>query len=283
MNILKNRTVLGILCILISLGICFGITPLFNNAVSEKTTIVRVKSNIATGDEITADMLETVEIGGYNLPQNVVKNTDTIIGTFALADFYKGDYILNSKISDTMQAENAYLYNLDGTKQAISVSIQNFANGLSGKLESGDIVSVISANYKGLGQTIIPQELNYVEVISVTADSGSDANTDEDHYSEDEEKELPSTVTLLVTEEQSKILAELESDGEIHIALVYRGDVEQSQKFILQQDEILKDIYAEEVTDENTTGSETTDIVDQANDIINKTESIDEILNSEVE
>ena len=283
MNILKNRTVLGILCILISLGICFGITPLFNNAVSEKTTIVRVKSNIATGDEITADMLETVEIGGYNLPQNVVKNTDTIIGTFALADFYKGDYILNSKISDTMQAENAYLYNLDGTKQAISVSIQNFANGLSGKLESGDIVSVISANYKGLGQTIIPQELKYVEVISVTADSGSDANTDEDHYSEDEEKELPSTVTLLVTEEQSKILAELESDGEIHIALVYRGDVEQSQKFILQQDEILKDIYAEEVTDENTTGSETTDIVDQANDLINKTESIDEILNSEVE
>ena len=283
MNIFKNRTVLGILCILISLGICFGITPLFNNAVSEKTTIVRVKTDIVTGDEITAEMLETVEVGGYNLPQNVVKNADTVIGTFALADFYKGDYILNSKISETMQAENAYLYNLDGTKQAISVSIQNFANGLSGKLESGDIVSVISANYKDLGQTIIPPELKYVEVISVTADSGSDANTGEEYYSEDEEKELPSTVTLLVTEEQSKILADLESDGEIHIALVYRGDVENSIEFIAQQDEILKDIYAEEVTDENTTGSETTDIVDQANDIINKTESIDEILNSEVE
>ena len=282
MNIFKNRTVLGILCILISLGICFGITPLFNNAVSEKTTIVRVKTDIVTGDEITAEMLETVEVGGYNLPQNVVKNADTVIGTFALADFYKGDYILNSKISETMQAENAYLYNLDGTKQAISVSIQNFANGLSGKLESGDIVSVISANYKDLGQTIIPPELKYVEVISVTADSGSDANTGEEYYSEDEEKELPSTVTLLVTEEQSKILADLESDGEIHIALVYRGDVENSIEFIAQQDEILKDIYAEEVPTEENQG-ETTDIVDQANDIINNTESIDEILNSEVE
>ena len=144
MSILKNRTVLGVLCILISLGICFGITPLFNNAVSEKTTIVRVKTDIATGEEITAENLETVEVGGYNLPQNVVKNTDTVIDTFALADFYRGDYILNSKISETMQAENAYLYNLDGTKQAISVSIQNFANGLSGKLESGMLYQLLS-------------------------------------------------------------------------------------------------------------------------------------------
>ena len=44
-------------------------------------------------------------------------------------------------------AEYAYLYHLDGKKQAISFSVKAFANGLSGKLKSGDIVSVIAPDY----------------------------------------------------------------------------------------------------------------------------------------
>lgn len=47
-----------------------------------------------------------------------------------------GDYILNTKLSGTPAAENAYLYNLDGTKQAISVTIKSYSNGLSGKLRA---------------------------------------------------------------------------------------------------------------------------------------------------
>lgn len=42
MRFLKNRTVLGVLCIVLSLIICFAVTPLFNKAMSEKTEIVRV-------------------------------------------------------------------------------------------------------------------------------------------------------------------------------------------------------------------------------------------------
>ena len=70
-----------------------------------------------------------------------------------------GDYILTSKLTDTPAAENAYLYNLNGEKQAISVSIKSFAGGLSGKLISGDIVSVIAPDYKKQGVTVIPPEL----------------------------------------------------------------------------------------------------------------------------
>ena len=48
-----------------------------------------------------------------------------------------------------------------------------------------------------------------MEVIAVTANSGYDANTGE-RGDEKTEKELPGTVTLLVTPEQGKVLAELE-------------------------------------------------------------------------
>lgn len=241
MKIFRNRTVIGVLCILMALIICFGVTPLFSRSASEKTEIVRVTKDIKEGDEITAEMVQTVEVGAYNLPQNLMTDKKEVVGKYATADLAAGDYILSSKLSAVPAAENAYLYNLDGKKQAISVTIKSFATGLSGKLESGDIVTVIVADYQGKGETAIPPELQYVEVISVTASSGYDANTGEVV----DEKELPSTVTLLVTTEQAKVLAELEQDSELHLALVYRGTPENAAKFIAAQDALIKELYAE--------------------------------------
>ena len=241
MKIFRNRTVIGVLCILLALIICFGVTPLFSRSASEKTEIVRVTMDIKEGDEITAEMVQTVEVGAYNLPQNLMTDKKEVVGKYATADLAAGDYILSSKLSAVPAAENAYLYNLDGTKQAISVTIKSFATGLSGKLESGDIVTVIVADYQGKGETAIPPELQYVEVISVTASSGYDANTGEAV----DEKELPSTVTLLVTTEQAKVLAELEQDSELHLALVYRGTPENAAKFIAAQDALIEELYAE--------------------------------------
>ena len=241
MKIFRNRTVIGVLCILLALIICFGVTPLFSRSASEKTEIVRMTMDIKEGDEITAEMVQTVEVGAYNLPQNLMTDKKEVVGKYATADLAAGDYILSSKLSAVPAAENAYLYNLDGTKQAISVTIKSFAVGLSGKLESGDIVTVIVADYQGKGETAIPPELQYVEVISVTASSGYDANTGEVV----DEKELPSTVTLLVTTEQAKVLAELEQDSELHLALVYRGTPENAAKFIAAQDALIEELYAE--------------------------------------
>lgn len=241
MKIFRNRTVIGVLCILLALIICFGVTPLFSRSASEKTEIVRVTKDIKEGDEITAEMVQTVEVGAYNLPENLMTDKKEVVGKYATADLVAGDYILSSKLSAVPAAENAYLYNLDGTKQAISVTIKSFATGLSGKLESGDIVTVIVADYQGKGETAIPPELQYVEVISVTASSGYDANTGEVV----DEKELPSTVTLLVTTEQAKVLAELEQDSELHLALVYRGTPENAAKFIAAQDALIEELYAE--------------------------------------
>ena len=241
MKIFRNRTVIGVLCILLALIICFGVTPLFSRSASEKTEIVRVTKDIKEGDEITAEMVQTVEVGAYNLPQNLMTDKKEVVGKYATADLAAGDYILSSKLSAVPAAENAYLYNLGGKKQAISVTIKSFATGLSGKLESGDIVTVIVADYQGKGETAIPPELQYVEVISVTASSGYDANTGEVV----DEKELPSTVTLLVTTEQAKVLAELEQDSELHLALVYRGTPENAAKFIAAQDALIEELYAE--------------------------------------
>jgi pilus assembly protein CpaB len=250
MNLFKNRMVVGVLCIVLSLLICFGLTPLFNKGISQKTEIVRVTKEIKVGEVITQDKVKTVEVGGYNLPENVIRTKENAVGTYALADLSIGDYILNTKVSKTPSAENAYLYHLDGSKQAISITIKSFANGLSGKLQSGDIVSVIAPDYKKQGATVIPPELKYVEVISVTASNGYDANTGEQETSKDE-KELPSTVTLLVTPEQGNLLASLESDGKTHLSLVYRGEENNVKKFLEMQSKVLEQLYPKQQTSSN--------------------------------
>jgi len=252
MSFFKNRTVVGVICILLSLLICFAVTPLFNKSVSQKTEIVRVTKEIKAGDEITKDMVQTVEVGGFGLPDNVIRQSEPDIDKNTKADLSAGDYILNTKLSDTPASENAYLYNLDGTKQAMSVTIKSFANGLSGKLQSGDIVSVIAPDYKKQGMTVIPAELKYVEVISVTASSGYDANTGDQRDaganspSTSDNRELPATVTLLVSPEQSKALAELEADGKLHLSLVYRGAPANTAKFIEAQDKVIAALYPTE-------------------------------------
>lgn len=238
MKLFKNRTMLGIFCIVVSLIICFAITPLVNQGLSKKTTIVRFNQNVMEGEQITKEMLDEVEVGNYNLPENVVRNISDAEGKYLLASVYAGDYIVSGKLSDEPAAENKYLYSLNGEKQAMSITINTFAEGLSGKLKSGDIVSVIAPDYLGSGETVIPAELKYVEVIAVTAKSGYDANTEE----ETEEKELPSTVTVLVKPEQSKLLARLEAEGEIHLSLVYRGEYSKAMEFITAQDEVLEEL-----------------------------------------
>ena len=96
MKIFRNRTVVGVLCILLALLICFGVTPLFSRSASEKTEIVRVTKDIKEGDEITAEMVQTVEVGAYNLPQNLMTDKKEVVGKYATADLAAGDYILSS-------------------------------------------------------------------------------------------------------------------------------------------------------------------------------------------
>ena len=117
MKLLKNRTVLGVLCIAVSLLICFAVTPLVNAGLSKKTTIVRFVKDVKAGEEIKKGMLQVVEVGGYTLPENVLRSITEAEGKYLTADVYAGDYIVAEKVADEPAAENKYLYNLNGEKQ----------------------------------------------------------------------------------------------------------------------------------------------------------------------
>ena len=241
-NLLRNRTVLGLLCILLSLLICFGITPLMNSALREQSEIVRVKTDIPDGTQITDSMLETVTVGSYNLPMDVLKSKSDAVGKYARAELQKGDYILSGKLSAQPPTDSPYLEDLNGTESAISITIPSFAAGLSGKLEAGDIVSVLSFD-TDTKTTSAPEELRYVKVLAATASTGSDRDgtkqnkNDSSESEEDKEKSLPATLTLLANEKQAQLLANLDTNSKLHAVLVYRGSKTTADQFLQKQAE----------------------------------------------
>lgn len=228
---INNRTIIGIVCIVLALVVTFGVSPLVNRVSDLKTDIVRVKNPIERGHIITADDLEIVRVGSYNLPDGVIKDGTSVVGKYATANLFAGDYLFAEKITTESNSASDILASLDGRKVAISVNIGSYANGLSDKLENGDIVSIIIYD-KDEYRSYTPAELKYVRVITTTTDSGVDKDVNAGDGK-------ATTVTLLVTPEQAELLAQYNSVTSLHFALVYRGDKATADAYIKVQDDYL--------------------------------------------
>lgn len=266
---MKNRTIIGIVCIVLALVVTFAVAPLVNKLSDSRTDIVRLKSDIVQGHMIQESDIEIVTVGSTGLPANIITKKEAVVGKFAACDLKANTDLLQSMISDKSDSADDVFHTLDGKKQAISITISSFAGGLSGKLENGDIVSLVIFENE-TNEATIPGGLTYVKVITTTTAEGFDK--DELTPNEDGTYELPTTLTLLVNPTQAKMLVEYENRGVIHADLVYRGDSKTAQKFLDAQD-LYFEMLAEKEDEETTEPDENkplggNNIIQDANDII---------------
>ena len=257
MKIFRNRTFLGVGSLVIAVLICFLVAPSINNLSNRQTQIVRVTKSIPEGTAVTKEMVQVVKVGGYNLPTNILTDEKNVIGKYTTAALQSGDYILDTKVSD--KAQNPYLSDLDGEKEAISISIKSFAAGLSGKLQSGDVVSLIVSDYGEAKQTTAPPELRYVKLLAATTAKGTDTDqtkqktTDTDTNKDSDN--IPATLTLLVTPEQATRLVDYETNGKLYATLVYRGSSENAKKYLDIQNEYFEQSTANQTTQSSIAGT----------------------------
>ena len=169
---LNNRFLFGILSLLLSAIIAFIAIPTIAGQTNGKTEIIRVTSPIAKGEEITPEAVEVMEVGSYNLPDNVARSMQDVAGRYAAADFEAGDYILASKVSLIPITSDVALNNIPSGKVAISLTVKTLASGLSDKLQPGDIIRI----YHYLDAAREVPELRYVQVLSVTDSDGNNVD-----------------------------------------------------------------------------------------------------------
>ena len=197
---LNNRFLFGILSLLLSAIIAFIAIPTIAGQTNGKTEIIRVTSPIAKGEEITPEAVEVMEVGSYNLPDNVARSMQDVAGRYAAADFEAGDYILASKVSLIPITSDVALNNIPSGKVAISLTVKTLASGLSDKLQPGDIIRI----YHYLDAAREVPELRYVQVLSVTDSDGNNVDNAAE-LEEGEEKQQSATITVLASPEQAEI------------------------------------------------------------------------------
>lgn len=214
---LGNRTVIGIVCIVAALVICFGVAPLVNRVTEGKVDIVRMANDLPKGSLITDNDIKIVSVGKYNLPDDVITNKEMVVGRYAAVDLIAEDTLIPKKLTGNVKTVNDVLEGLTEDEKAISITLHSFASGLSGKLKPGDTVSVLV--YSRVDEsTLAPEDLQSLKVITATTNKGVDVG-------EDTGGDQLATVTLLVTKEQAEQLVLYENSGIVHFVLNSRDKI----------------------------------------------------------
>lgn len=228
----NSRFIYAAVSILLAATIAFVAIPMVTAKTNGTTTVLRVTGTIERGERISADSVALVEVGSYNLPSDVARTIDGVVGKYAAADLVEGDFLLSEKISENPISSDISLNTLPSGRLAYSVTIKSQAVGLSDKLQKGDIVRVY--HYKE--QAHQPTNLQYVKVLSVSDSTGADIDYSQP-ITDADERQQTATVTLQVSAEQALTLTELENDGAIHLALVTRGSEKLADELLRKQEQ----------------------------------------------
>lgn len=232
---MKNRTVIGIICMVLAVVLTFVVSPLVSKLTTDTVEVPRLSTDVQRGSKIAESNIETVSVKKDSLPGGVVTDKSHIIGMYASSNLFAGDYVTDKKVSTKSNTADDTIYALNGSKFAMSFTIDSFAAGLSGKLQNGDVISLVVKDSNG--KSVMPASFKYVKVITTTTAGGVDQ--DKVVKNDDGTFDAPATVTLLVNATQAQLLADYE-EGTISCVLVYRGSDENVQKFLDKQDEYFK-------------------------------------------
>ena len=264
---LKNRTFIGVVAIIAAIVITFGISPLVNRAFEGKRNIVVLKKDVAQGEEITADCVEVAGRGSYGLPEHVFQNVSDVVGKYATAKLFSHTVVLPDMLSETLDNSDSMLRALGESGKnevAMSIPIKQYADGLSGKLLTGDIVKIISYD-KDSEQSVIYPELQYVEVLTATTDSGTD-NISGLSKKENGELDKPVTITLkLQSDLQAMRLSDCIKDGAAGVVFVSRN-ADNKADFLKKQADVLSEIEKENSDGDGTETAEASGVTKPENE-----------------
>lgn len=254
MKILKNRLIIGCICIIAAFAVGFIAVPFVTDMLNEKISVVVVAEDIPKGTEITQDMFRMIRMSKGDLPyaegeyynytsSSVVpseKTTDikalfTDAGTkyYAAVEMKANDILTAKKLSATDVYKDEKLRELEPNQYAVAITVNTIAEGIAAKVMAGDIVMPLIYD-SNLGSAKADSKLMYVEVLNVMNSEAAEIND-----AEGSATGVPSVVTLKVNLDQAIALAGYENTAEIHLALVSRGDEEMKAKLLKMQSDYL--------------------------------------------
>ena len=94
---MKNRTIIGIICMALAVVMTFVVAPIVTNITSDTTKIVRLTQDVKQGSPITEDVVEVVKVDKDSIPAGAIEDKSDVVGKYAASNLYTGDFFTKEK------------------------------------------------------------------------------------------------------------------------------------------------------------------------------------------
>lgn len=246
----RTKTFWGVISMLLGLGIAFAGVPMLRSAVAETEPTLCFAQDVRRGTLITADLLTVRDMSTYHMPAGTLRSAQAAIGRYVAVDALAGDVVTDSRLSSGYPGADPQLADLPEGMLAVSVSLPDLAQSVSGKLRQGDVIQLFAVEESNVYTAIAPPELQYLEVLAVTCQDGTDVQ-DRDADAAEESDTL-ATVTLLANVQQAAMLAGLDQNASLHAALAVRGNESAKAAALEKQRDFFTAAAVEEPAEEST-------------------------------
>lgn len=249
--------------------------------MNETVIVVQFKQTVDANIEVEEDMLQEVVCSKLGLPEGVAKSKKNVVGLYTARKIYPNENLIRENFKEEKELEDQFMYEMnqdqheDPEEQTgfVSLTVPSLAAGLSGKLEPGDIISIVCyiddkqstqtgsfTNFQdGSTSTEIysPEkenvklydELKYVEVKAVTNQKAKNI----DQVKEIDEKDRTSSDTIIpatimvecIDDQQMLKLVQAENEGRIHVIFRVRG--ENKEELLDEQKSIIDKLKGQKV------------------------------------
>ena len=252
MRLIKNRLVIGCICIVLAFVLGFIGVPFLVDRMSDKVNVVVANQDIPKGTKLEEGMFRIIEVSQGDLPYMISDLFETITGKaatgnnnaasktgifvkdssdlkYAAVEISKNDYVSRQKITSKIPYKDKELRELGENEYAVTISVSALDASVAGKVRAGDVVTpmIISGDGNETKANVY-EEIRYMEIISVSNKDGADISTTNS-------ESLPSVVTLKCNFAQATMLAQLNSSHKIHLAFAAHAESDRAAVLLKTQ------------------------------------------------
>jgi pilus assembly protein CpaB len=217
-------------------------------AVAESTTeTVVAKMDIPARTQITSTMLTVKDVPINSRLPNAAGSVDDVVGKISRYPIYMDEQVTSNKVVEIGGAESAdsLAFSVAEGKRAISISADQVvsAGGLVLPGDHVDIMAVLNgkkADGSDVENYVVKTILQDIQVLAV-AQTIADSTTDATGAKKSDAKANPeaTTLTLLVTPEQSETLFLAELNGTLRAVVRGFGDAKTNQLDPIYQNDLV--------------------------------------------
>lgn len=215
----KIKFILAMVALLAAGFISFKLIPYANEIDNQVVLVLVATDEILAYQEINGTNTQTKEMRKKDLPLDYLQslNEDEL---YAENYIYPGDIITESKVLKDKLVQSELF---DKDTVIVSIKFNGLAEGVAGKIRSGDIVAATCYS-RASNELVLEDLLKELEVLDLVDRNGrSIIDPKKEFFSVvDSRNILPEAIVIKCTIEQALRLIELDKLGQLHFILIDR-------------------------------------------------------------